>query len=62
ENNNDDRLYCLCKRKYDSNMFMIACDRCDEWYHGACVNISEKDAKRIKLYVCKDCVQKREKE
>lgn len=26
--NDDDKLYCLCKTKYDENRFMIACDRC----------------------------------
>lgn len=26
--NEDDKLYCLCKTKYDENRFMIACDRC----------------------------------
>eukprot|EP01132_Coremiostelium_polycephalum_P005543 gene5543-6902_t len=61
--NIDERLYCICKRKYDSKTFMIACDKCDEWYHGECVNISEKDAKKIKSYVCIKCKRKeKEKE
>ncbi|KYQ88552.1 PHD zinc finger-containing protein [Tieghemostelium lacteum] len=53
-----DRLYCLCQKKYDPNQFMIACDKCDEWYHGECVNISEKDAKKIKSYLCIKCKRK----
>jgi hypothetical protein len=24
--------YCICRRPYDG--FMIACDSCDEWFHG----------------------------
>lgn len=23
-----DKLYCVCKTKYDEDRFMIACDRC----------------------------------
>lgn len=26
--NEDDRLYCVCKTKYDQERCMIACDRC----------------------------------
>ena len=25
------KLYCLCRRP-ESNLFMVQCDRCDEWY------------------------------
>jgi COMPASS component SPP1 len=31
------------------------CDRCEEWYHGDCVNVTERDAKYIKRYYCKKC-------
>ncbi len=24
----DDKLYCVCKTRYDEDRFMIACDRC----------------------------------
>ncbi|GAM25001.1 hypothetical protein SAMD00019534_081760 [Acytostelium subglobosum LB1] len=58
EDSGDNRLYCVCRKKYDSNSFMIACDKCDEWYHGECVNISEKDAKKIDRYVCMKCKKK----
>lgn len=34
---------------------MIACDACEEWYHGDCVNISEKEAKLIRQYFCVRC-------
>lgn len=37
------------------NVFCSACDACGEWYHGDCINISEKEAKRIKHYYCVDC-------
>lgn len=36
---------------------MIACDACEEWYHGDCINISEKEAKLIKQYFCIRCTE-----
>ncbi|XP_063925339.1 CXXC-type zinc finger protein 1 [Zophobas morio] len=50
----DGQAYCIC-RSSDSSRFMIACDACEEWYHGDCMNISEKEAKLIKQYVCIRC-------
>lgn len=31
---------------------MITCDYCDEWYHGACVNITPTEALSIDEYKC----------
>ncbi|XP_026760648.2 CXXC-type zinc finger protein 1-like [Galleria mellonella] len=48
------QAYCIC-RSSDSSRFMIACDACEEWYHGDCINISEREAKYIKTYFCDRC-------
>ncbi|XP_028161120.1 CXXC-type zinc finger protein 1-like isoform X3 [Ostrinia furnacalis] len=48
------QAYCIC-RSSDSSRFMIACDACEEWYHGDCINISEREAKYIKNYFCDRC-------
>ncbi|CAH1978378.1 unnamed protein product [Acanthoscelides obtectus] len=50
----DGQAYCIC-RSSDSSRFMIACDACEEWYHGDCIRISEKEAKNIKQYYCIRC-------
>ncbi|KAM3360955.1 hypothetical protein P3S68_015809 [Capsicum galapagoense] len=40
-------LYCLCRKPYDQRP-MLACDKCDEWYHfdcikrGFCININKR--------------------
>lgn len=52
--NNTTEQYCIC-RSSDSSRFMIACDNCEEWYHGDCINITEKEAKHIKSYFCLGC-------
>ena len=36
-------------------MIFRGCDHCEEWYHGDCVNITEKMSKYIKRYYCKEC-------
>ncbi|XP_059385528.1 CXXC-type zinc finger protein 1-like [Carassius carassius] len=47
-------LYCIC-RKPDINCFMIGCDNCNEWFHGHCINVTEKMAKAIREWYCKQC-------
>lgn len=39
--NTNQRRYCICRRT-DSNGSMVACDRCDEWYHFKCIGIKEE--------------------
>ncbi|XP_076863211.1 CXXC-type zinc finger protein 1b isoform X2 [Brachyhypopomus gauderio] len=47
-------LYCIC-RKSDINCFMIGCDNCNEWFHGHCINVTEKMAKAIREWYCQQC-------
>lgn len=55
--NDDDKLYCVCKTKYDEERCMIACDKCDEWYHMQCVNISEFEADLVDQFFCPTCIE-----
>lgn len=34
---------------------MIACDSCDEWFHGKCVGITHRKAEKITKYICDSC-------
>ena len=49
--------YCICRQPYDG--FMIGCDGCDEWYHGACIGVSESQADRYDKFKCIRCCVKR---
>ncbi|KAG9947309.1 hypothetical protein KCU85_g5778, partial [Aureobasidium melanogenum] len=54
----DTDLYCIC-RKPDTGTFMIGCDGgCDDWFHGKCVNISEKWKTLIDKYICPFCEER----
>lgn len=51
----DGDVYCIC-RKLDNGTFMIGCDgTCDDWYHGKCVGIEERDKNLIDKYICPSC-------
>ncbi|KAJ3016518.1 UNVERIFIED_CONTAM: PHD finger protein 3 [Siphonaria sp. JEL0065] len=55
-NENGERVYCIC-RGPDNGKFMISCDVCKDWYHGSCVNITERMGQSIKFYECPYCIQ-----
>uniref|UniRef100_A0A3B3QNL9 CXXC-type zinc finger protein 1 n=1 Tax=Paramormyrops kingsleyae TaxID=1676925 RepID=A0A3B3QNL9_9TELE len=57
ENSENAPVYCVC-RKPDINCFMIGCDNCNEWFHGNCINVTEKMAKAIREWYCEKCRSK----
>ncbi|XP_060724657.1 nucleosome-remodeling factor subunit BPTF-like isoform X2 [Tachysurus vachellii] len=60
ETKKDTKLYCICKTPYDETKFYIGCDLCTNWYHGDCVGITEKEAKKMDDYICAECKQVQE--
>merc|ERR1719193_3071810 len=50
-----DKLYCICKQKYDATKFYVGCDICSNWFHGSCVGITPKMSKKMSEYVCDEC-------
>uniref|UniRef100_A0A8C2JGL5 Bromodomain PHD finger transcription factor n=1 Tax=Cyprinus carpio TaxID=7962 RepID=A0A8C2JGL5_CYPCA len=56
----DIKLYCICKTPYDESKFYIGCDLCSNWYHGECVGITEKEAKKMDDYICSECKRAQE--
>merc|ERR1719361_146875 len=52
-----DKLYCICKKKYDATKFYVGCDVCNEWFHGACVSISMEKAYTMNEFICDGCMK-----
>ncbi|XP_065178289.1 lysine-specific demethylase 7B-like [Sycon ciliatum] len=48
-------LYCICRTPYSDGVFMIQCDRCEDWFHGSCVGVSEAQSSYIDQYHCPGC-------
>ena len=56
DHKDDHDEYCFCGKPYmEGEDFMIACDVCDNWYHGSCVGVSPQAGSLIEEYVCKFC-------
>lgn len=55
-----DKLYCICKTRYDPKKFYVGCDVCSNWFHGSCVGITEGMAKTMSEYICDECRNARE--
>ncbi|CRK92671.1 CLUMA_CG006241, isoform A [Clunio marinus] len=53
-----ERLWCICKQPHN-NRFMICCDKCEDWFHGKCVNVTKASAKEFeakgKEWRCPNC-------
>jgi hypothetical protein len=56
----DTELYCLC-RMPQQGRFMIACDRCNEWFHGDCVGVREDQVDPNAPFFCPNCQPKMRK-
>ena len=50
--------YCKCGGASDGR-FMLCCEKCDEWCHGDCFNVSEAVAQKMNSWVCGTCCQER---
>lgn len=37
--------------------FYIGCDKCQDWFHGACVGITAAEADNIEFYTCPRCTE-----
>lgn len=51
----DSGPYCLC-RGPDDHRFMIACDRCEDWFHGECIGMDKHTGEKlVQKYICPNC-------
>ena len=51
----DSGPYCICGGP-DNHRFMIACDRCEDWFHGECINMDKFTGENlVQRYICPRC-------
>ncbi|KAF4124410.1 COMPASS component SPP1 [Geosmithia morbida] len=51
----DNGPYCLC-RGPDDHRWMICCERCEDWFHGECINLDKSIGESlIEKFVCPNC-------
>lgn len=56
-NKRDREEFCTC-RKPDDGRPMIMCEKCQEWFHHACVNLTREEESCIERYFCQSCTKK----
>lgn len=53
-------VFCLCEMPYNPDRVMIACDKCDEWFHPDCLALSKAEVDQVvrsnQPFVCPQCV------
>ena len=47
-------VFCHCRQPYSPGVFMIACDRCQDWFHRGCERVPKRTNKNTS-FVCKNC-------
>uniref|UniRef100_A0A158R694 SMB domain-containing protein n=1 Tax=Syphacia muris TaxID=451379 RepID=A0A158R694_9BILA len=48
---------CICNKVVDPKAFCINCNTCHRYFHGKCMNISEKKWSKMKQWTCQECMQ-----
>ncbi|XP_070067591.1 CXXC-type zinc finger protein 1 [Drosophila takahashii] len=53
----EENIYCVCRQSYYYG-FMIACDKCEEWFHGECIGLDPDNGNRYDNFFCEWCLRK----
>lgn len=55
DDDEDNGPYCLC-RGPDDHRWMICCEKCEDWFHGECINLSKDIGESlIEKFICPNC-------
>ncbi|KAE8703146.1 Detected protein of confused Function [Hibiscus syriacus] len=60
---NPDRVavYCKCEMPYNPDDLMVQCEGCSDWFHPACIEMTEEEAKRLDHFFCETCLPEGQK-
>ncbi|XP_022971449.1 chromatin remodeling protein SHL isoform X3 [Cucurbita maxima] len=48
-------VYCKCEMPYNPDDLMVQCERCSDWFHPACIEMSAEKAKKLDHFFCESC-------
>ena len=51
----EESVHCIFRK--GEKGFMIQCSDSNEWFHGECVGVTEKDADQTEDYICSTCLE-----
>lgn len=55
EEESDNGPYCIC-RGPDDHRWMIGCEKCEDWFHGECVDLDmETGETLVEKFICPNC-------
>lgn len=54
DDSSTNKSYCICMST-DTDGLMIACDNCNEWYHGDCIGVKKYLSSQINQFYCHLC-------
>ncbi|OAA40049.1 Set1 complex component spp1 [Metarhizium rileyi] len=55
DDESDNGPYCLC-RGPDDHRWMICCEKCEDWFHGECINMNKEIGENlIEKFICPNC-------
>ncbi|XP_010268624.1 PREDICTED: chromatin remodeling protein EBS-like isoform X1 [Nelumbo nucifera] len=54
---NPDRVavYCKCEMPYNPDNLMVQCERCTDWFHPHCIDLTAEEAKTLEHFFCQSC-------
>ena len=51
----DPTLYCYCRQPAVEGVLMVSCEACSDWFHPACVGLTEEEASTLPTWLCAGC-------
>ncbi|KAL9265902.1 Chromatin remodeling protein EBS-like protein [Drosera capensis] len=48
-------VYCKCEMPYNPDDLMVQCERCKDWFHPSCMEMTIEEAKKLEHFSCTDC-------
>ncbi|XP_030845551.1 uncharacterized protein DDB_G0290685-like [Strongylocentrotus purpuratus] len=51
------KLYCVCRTRNDETKPMLACDKCEEWFHHKCIGMRNSPSIKKIYFLCPNCTK-----